>query len=196
MGLRHRIQINVAEYAAHSPKILILKPARIRPAIHLYSKLILPFNQIRGNIELGWRKAILTKADKLAVNPHIKSRFNALKANKYRLTRPALRNREAADIRAYRIISCRSIRRLQLSLLHPWIRHICILRIVVSLQLPMRWHGYLIPAAAVIIFLIEILYSFTRIRSKSKFPLPVQQQIVRGFLMITLPCLLNRVKGH
>ncbi|MNP65577.1 hypothetical protein D3C76_1611790 [compost metagenome] len=75
-----RVQIDVPENAAKPPEILILQPARITPAVHLDSQLVLSFNQIGGNIEFGGRKRIFAVPGQLSVDPHIKGGFHALKA--------------------------------------------------------------------------------------------------------------------
>lgn len=136
---------DIAKDAAQAPEVLVFKPARIAPAVDFDSEEILSCAKKRRQVEFGGSKTVLAVADKFAVQPDIKGRFDSLKADDGFHLFPFGGNGEGAQIRADGVVFFGREWRDERLAFFPGIADVRILRVIPAFHLPMGWNAYIFP---------------------------------------------------
>ena len=104
MYSRLPIQRHIAENAKEAEEILVLQKCSRTPFVHFHGKPVLFIFHIRGQIELGRRKAVLRISYEMTVQPYIHRLLHAFKADDDTLSQKPLLQIKFPDIGTYRII--------------------------------------------------------------------------------------------
>ena len=173
------IKIHVPENAGKAQEILVLQPAAGTPAVYPAGQFVFPFPQGFRQFELMRGKAVRGKADIGPVQPQGHAALHALEGDKQAFPLHLLRQAEIFHIAGDRIKDLRQVARPQVPLPVPGILRVAVLRRAVSLQLDMRRHTDLLPAAAVVFRLFKTGDDLGGIHRVGKLPQAVQGQAVR-----------------
>ena len=151
------VKIAIASYTAEAEKVLTFKIRAVTPTKNLKRKMILlAWFYVFGNIKLSFQLAILTIADKFAVDPQIDIGSDGAEMRYDIFSCPVIRNHERTPVGPGMIVFDRHVRRIVTKLVLPRIAHIDISRVTVSVKLPYTRNRHLRPIAVIEIRLLKI----------------------------------------
>ena len=173
-------QLYATENTTESPHVLVFEITAVAPSVHLYSKLVLPFAKITCHIKLSWRHGVLAIANLLSVHPDVHGRMDTTEMEYQVLIEHFAGYLEEGDIRAHRVavLICRPV--------FGWLTgnagSVTLERVSdigvdggsVALCLPVARDGNLPPTAYIIIFFVEVGWSFFRISTPMEQPLSIK----------------------
>ena len=174
MLLRRRPKIHVAEDAAHAPHVLVFQVGAVAEAIHFHRQQIAPRFQMRSDVELGRRPAVLAIADLVPVDPRIERRIHAIEMQQDLPALPCGRHGEAHPVAAHRIELVRRSRRFR-CILRERINNIGIDRDVEPVHLPARRHWHVAPPGVAVVRTIKIDRPLRRAQRPVELPASIQQ---------------------
>ena len=152
MYVRKSKEIHVAEEAAHTEEILVLKPAPGSEPEDLYCELVLLLIiNVLCQVELGGRERVLGISDKMPVEPDRQTTLRALERDAHRTASHEIGHVKISDITRDRVEFLRDLTRLNFLRPVPRELGIDILRMAVPLHLDMGGDADRIPGTGVIV---------------------------------------------
>ena len=100
MHFRCRIECNGPEDTRQAEHILCFEERAVGTTIHFGSNDVLPFLEIRSNVEIGCITGVLGKTYIMAVNPQIEKGIYSVETDKYITSVPVFRDGELTTVRA------------------------------------------------------------------------------------------------
>ena len=175
-------QLHLAEDARESPHVLILQIAAVAPAIHLDSQFVLALAQVFRHIKLCRRHGVLAVAHLLSVHPHVERGMHAAEVQDEVLGEHLLRHLNERHVGAYRIavlvgrpVAWRFAGHAGTVALEG-IADVRVDGRTETLQLPVAWHGDLVPPAHVVVLPIEVSRPLLGLSAPVEQPLSVKRQ--------------------
>ena len=176
-----REQVDVTVDAAQAPGVLVLEVAGIRPPEDLCGEEVLPVPQVRRDVELGGRHAVLAVADRLPVDPEVERAVDAVEVQDHPPAPPPRRHVERGAIRPHGVVARRNDRRLRIRG-RPGVRDVQVDRLVVAVNLPVRRHRDRLPSAVVEVRAEEVARAVRRLLDVEEAPRAVQREVEGGTL--------------
>ena len=196
MLLRRCPKVDVAEDAAHAPHVLIFQVSAVAEAIHFHRQQIASRLQVRRDVELGRRPAVLAVADLVPVDPRIERRIHAIEMQQDLPSLPRRWHGETHTVTAHRVELVGRRRRLR-RVLRERINNVGIDRDVEPVHLPARRHRHVAPRGIAIVRAIKIDRPLRRAQRPVELPASIQQLKPRRFGTIGRPRqLARRVRHH
>ena len=93
-------EVDVAEDAAQPPKVLVLEPGAIGPAVDAHGQQVLAGHEVWADVELGGDARILAVSHLAPVDPQVESRIHPFEEYEDLAPGPALRHGEAKAVGA------------------------------------------------------------------------------------------------
>ena len=180
--LRHVVDVHITEDTGHTEHILTFQIRAVAPTHYLYSQAVFTRTEVLGDIEFMVVVSTLGIAHIFAVQVNEGSTVDTTEVDEGTVLFPTFRQIEETYIRAYRVDTIVLATIVEsLTGIDVWrnvgmrIFHITIDRTVVSVHFPVGWHRNGIPAAHVIVFLIEIQWTLRRFIHEMEEPVTVQR---------------------
>ncbi len=177
---RRRPEVDVAEDAAHAPHVLIFQIGAVAEAIHLHRQQIAARLQVRGDVELRRRAAVLAVAQLVPVDPRVEGRVHAVEMQQDLPALPRRRHGEVHAVAAHRIELVRRGGRLR-SVLRERINNVGVDGDVEAVHLPAGRHRHVAPGGVAVIRAVEIDGALRRAQRAVELPGSVQQLEPRRF---------------
>ena len=180
----HVVEVDVAEDAAHAEHILTLQVGAVAPAEHLYGQAVLAAAQMVGQVELRHVVGALGITYVFTVEPYERSTVDAAEMNQRAAALPSLGQGEGAYIAAHRIdaVVGTAVIKSRTSLDERRSVGVRVLNVgidgtVVALHLPVGGNGNRIPAAHVVVRLVEVRGALRGLAHKVEAPSTVEVEI-------------------